>query len=93
MNRRAIRLAVGLWCLAIVYGVTTLQEQWGASEAWQGDPEITSVEEVAQPVDNLEDTSVFVKDFLLQGSAAHTLRELLFGMSSDLPRGREKDPR
>jgi hypothetical protein len=93
MKRRAVRLAVGLWCLAIVYGATSLQEQWGASDAWQGDPEITSVEKVSQPADNLEDTFVFAKDFLLQGSAAHTLRELLFGVSRDLPHGREKHPR
>jgi hypothetical protein len=93
MKRRTVRLAVGIWCLAIVYGVTTLQDQWSASEASQAGPVIRAMEEVSPPGESLEETVTFVKDFLLQGSPYTTLRQFLFGASVDSHDDRPKPAR
>jgi hypothetical protein len=93
MKRRAVRLAVGVWCLAIVYGVTTLQDQWSASEASQAGSVISWMEEVSPPGEPLEETVTFVKEFVLQGLPYTTVRKLLFGASVDSHAGREKPAR
>jgi hypothetical protein len=93
MNRRAVRLAVGLWCLAIVYGVATMTDHWSDIEASQAGPAISSMEEASSPGEPLEEAVAFAKDFLLQGFPYTTIRAFLLGASIASHHGREKPVR
>jgi hypothetical protein len=93
MKRRAVRLALGMWCLAIVYGVTTVTDQWRGSEASQADLVITSWEDVSSPEERLEEALVFAKEFLLQGFPSATIRDFLLRASVASHHGREKPAR
>ena len=93
MKHRAVRLALGMWCLAIVYGVTTVTDHWRGSEASQAGPVITSPEEVSSPEDLLEETIAFANEFLLQGFPYTTIREFLLRESVASHHGREKPVR
>jgi hypothetical protein len=89
MKRRTVRLALGLWCLAIVYGMTIMTDQRHDSEASQTGPVITSQEEVSAPEELLDETIAVAKEFLLQGFPSATIREFLFRESVASHYGRE----
>jgi hypothetical protein len=93
MKRRTVRLAVGVWCLAIVYGMTTLQDHWSASEASQAGPVITLLEEGSPLGEPIEEAVAFTKEFVLQGFPYTTIREFLLGASVAPPHGRDKPVR
>lgn len=89
MKRRAVRLALGMWCLAIVYGMTTVTDQWCGSEASQTGSVITSREEMSSPEEPLEEAIAFAKEFLLQGFPSATIRDFLLRASVASHDGRE----
>jgi hypothetical protein len=93
MKHRAVRVALGLWCLALVYGVTTATDHWHGSAASHAGPVITSREEVSSPEALLEEAIAVANQFLLQGFPYTIIRAFLLGESVTSHHGREKPVR